>query len=294
MDVGLRQMRYFVAVAEELSFTKAAERLHMAQPPLSVQIRKVEAELGVELFDRSKRSISLTPAGTALLAEARRLLDNAEIALRAVRQASQGQVGSLTIGFVPSASNVVLPSHLRAFRATLPLVELYLRELPPDQLVAALHSGAVDVGYLYLPFSDPALSIRSVRTEPLVAAVATDHPLAGQTSIGPEELAAEPFILPARHSMPGLLAQVLAACRSAGFEPAPVQKDVWLMQTVTALIAAGIGVALLPESSSDLARPGVSFIRLAGDATLVETGMCWRRENASVPLQRYLEATAGD
>lgn len=292
MDVDLRQLRYFVAVAEELSFTAAARRLHMAQPPLSVQIRRLETELGVELFDRSRRAISLTAAGTVLLTEARRLLDNAEIALRTVRRTGEGQIGSLTIGFVPSASNVVLPAHLRSFRSTLPAVELYLRELAPDDLVQALHDGAVDVGYLYLPFTDPALSVRSVRREPLIAAVAADHLLSGHGAVPPSALSAEPFILPARHRMPGLLAQVLAACRGAGFEPLPVQKDVWLMQTVTSLVAAGLGVALLPESTRELGRSGVAFLDLLGDATPVETGMAWRRENRSAALARYLEAAA--
>jgi DNA-binding transcriptional LysR family regulator len=289
MDVELRHLRYFVAVAEELSFTRAAERLHIAQPPLSTQIRNLEAALGVALFDRSRRQVALTDAGELLLEESRRLLTQIEQALSATRTAGEGEAGRLTIGFIPSASTSTLPGHLRAFRRRHPGVELFLRELPPDELAAQLHAGALDLCFLYLPFDDPRLEQVVVAREPLVAALPEDHRLARSTRVlRLADLRDEPFVLPARHHMPGLHARVLAACRSAGFEPEPVQRDVWLLQTVLGLVAAGLGVALVPESIRDAYSTGVAFrpLRDAGDP--VELGAVWRADDASPTLRNFV------
>ncbi|HEY4278455.1 MAG TPA: LysR substrate-binding domain-containing protein [Conexibacter sp.] len=319
MDVELRHLRYFVAVAEELSFTRAAVRLHIAQPPLSTQIRRLEDALGVALFDRSRRSVSLTPAGSLLLDEARRVLVQVDQALAATVRAGTGEAGRLTIGFVPSASNAALPSHVRAFRTRYPAVELFLRELPPDDLVSALHAGSVDVSFLYLPLVDQELSSVTVLREPLVAVLPSDHPLAlgsdgadglagadriqGGREMGRETGAAggsdgpvlsvadlrdEPFILPARHRMPGLNARVLETCRAAGFEPRAVQKDVWLMQTVLGLVAAGLGVALVPESVSELHRTGVVFRPLADAGAPIELAAFWRTTDSSATLRNFV------
>lgn len=294
MDVELRHLRYFVAVAEELSFTRAAERLHIAQPPLSTQVRNLEAELGVELFDRSRRQIALTDAGELLLDEARVLLVQVEQALSATRKAGTGETGRLTIGFIPSASTSTLPAHLRAFRGRYPGVELFLRELPPDELVAQLHAGALDVCFLYLPFDDDRLEQVVVAREPLVAALPEDHRLAGsERPLAMRSLRDEPFVLPARHHMPGLNARVLDTCRRAGFAPEPVQRDVWLMQTVLGLVAGGLGVALVPSSVQHLNRTGVSFRRLKDPGEPVELGACWRGEDRSPTLRNFTALLAG-
>jgi len=312
MDVELRHLRYFVAVAEELSFTRAAERLHIAQPPLSTQIRNLEAALGVALFDRSRRQVALTDAGELLLEESRRLLTQIEQALSATRTAGEGEAGRLTIGFIPSASTSTLPGHLRAFRKRHPGVELFLRELPPDELAAQLHAGALDLCFLYLPFDDPRLEQVVVAREPLVAALPEDHRLAGDgrpcsraaggggdaarggdAALRLADLRDEPFVLPARHHMPGLHARVLAACRRAGFEPEPVQRDVWLLQTVLGLVAAGVGVALVPQSVRGLFSTGVAFrpLRDAGDP--VELGAVWRADDASPTLRNFVALLRG-
>jgi DNA-binding transcriptional LysR family regulator len=152
--MNFQRLRYFVAVAEELSFSRAAERLHMAQPPLSYQIKRLEEELGAQLFHRTKRSVRLTDAGRLLLAEARGLLVHAEQTASVVHRVGQGEVGRLTVGFVPSAANRVLPPILRAFGERFPSVELLLREVDPDRLLRALGDGRADVGFLYLPFED--------------------------------------------------------------------------------------------------------------------------------------------
>lgn len=288
MGFELRHLRAFVAVAEELNFTRAAARLHVAQPALSTQVRQLEAGLGVELFDRSRRAIRLTPAGAALLPEARRLLAGVDQTVRIVRGAGDGEVGHLTVGFVPSAANSGLPEHLRAFRRQRPGVELYLRELAPDDLVRALREGGVDVGFLYLPHGAEEIATHVVERERLVAALPADHRLAGRRRVRAAELADEPFVLPARHQMPGLLAQVEDACRAGGFTPRAVQKDVWLMQTIVGLVAAGMGVALVPASVENLRRTGVAYRPLSGAAATVELGAIWRRDERLPPLASFL------
>jgi DNA-binding transcriptional LysR family regulator len=289
----LRQLRYFIAVAEAQSFTRAAERLHIAQPALSVQVRRLEDELGVDLLDRSRRAIRLTAAGDIMLAEARRLLGALSHMTELARQAGSGDVGRLAIGFVPSAANEALPPILRRYRATHPGVALSLREMPPDLLVRGLHEGRLDVAFLYLPFDDPTLSTTTVAREAFVAALPADHPLATGERLDVARLAGEPFILPARHGMPGLHAEVLRLCREAGFSPRPVQEDVWLVQTIIGLVAAGIGVALLPSNVQALRHRDVAYKALAVDAPhAVELAAVWRRDHSSPVLLGFLEELA--
>jgi DNA-binding transcriptional LysR family regulator len=291
MSVELRLLRSFVVVAEEMSFTAAARRLHMAQPPLSMQIRRLEEELGVKLFDRSRRTISLTAAGEALLAETRPLLVQVEQTLNAARRAGQGEVGRLSIGFTPAASNGVLPHRLREFHDLYPGVELFLREMRPDGLVQGLAERSLDVCFLYLPVSDARFHTRVVERDSLVAVLPSAHPLAGGR--GPlrlERLAGEPFVLPSRHGMPGLRGLVLAACREAGFEPETTHQDVWLSQTILGLVASDLGVALLPRSVERLHRAGVVTRRLRGLEDEVELGALWRVDEGSPALRNFLAA----
>ena len=240
----LRRLRYFVAVAEELSFNRAAQRLHISQPPLSNQIKQLEEELGVQLFKRSNRGVRLTEAGELLLEEARRIFIQLEQTARLVERVGSGKVGRLSLGFVPSATNEVLPRLLYEFRRRFPDVELFLHEMMPDQVVQRLHSRQIDVGFFYLPFDDSSLHITPVSREPLVVALPETHSLAKEPEIDLRTLEREPFILPRRYEMPGLYGQVTEICRQAGFTPRAVQKDVWLMQTIVGLVASGIGVAL--------------------------------------------------
>lgn len=291
MGVELRLLRSFVAVAEEMSFTAAAARLHMAQPPLSLQIRRLEEELGLKLFDRSRRAISLTAAGEALLAETRPLLVQVEQTLNAARRADEGEVGRLTIGFVPAAANGALPAQIREFHALYPRVELFLREMRPDDLVEGLAEKSIDICFLYLPFSDPRFHTRVVERDSLVAVLPADHRLASAS--GPmqlEELAGEPFVLPSRHGMPGLRGLVLAACREAGFDPEPVHQDIWLSQTMLGLVAGGLGVALLPGSVRRLHRTGASVRPLRGLDEAVELGAAWRVDEPTPALRNFLAA----
>src|ERR687894_2946185 len=177
----LRRLRYFVVVAEELSFNRAAQRLHISQPPLSNQIKQLEEELGVLLFKRTSRGVKMTEAGEVLLEEARRIFVQVDQTVRVVQRVGHGEVGRLTLGFVPSASNEVLPPILRAFRYRFPGVELFLREMRPDRVVQRLHDKQIDVGFLYLPLDDASLNIERVSREPLVLALAESHPLASRS-----------------------------------------------------------------------------------------------------------------
>jgi DNA-binding transcriptional LysR family regulator len=285
----LRRLRYFVAVAEESSFNRAARRLRMAQPPLSSQIKRLEAELGVLLFERTSRGVRMTEAGELLLVEARRIFAQVEGAIRVVRRVGHGEVGRLTLGFVPSSSNETLPTVLRAFRDRFPEVELFLREMRPDRVVQRLHENQIDAGFLYLPLDDASLNVECVSRESLVLALPEGHPLVSEDGIDLRNLADEPFILPARYGrMPGLHAQVTGACRRAGFIPNAVQKDVWLMQTIVGLVAGGMGVALVPSSVRNLRRRGVVYKSVRGLSPSVELGVVWRKDNHSAVLGSFL------
>jgi DNA-binding transcriptional LysR family regulator len=284
----LRRLRYFVAVAEELSFNRAAKRLHIAQPPLSNQIKQLEKELGVLLFERSSRGVRMTEAGELLLEEARRIFVQVDQTVNVVRRVGHGEVGRLTLGFVPSASNEVLPPILRAFRDRFPEVELFLREMRPDRVVQRLHDKQVDVGFLYLPLEDASLHIECVSREPLVLALPEAHPLASKQRVELQAVAGEPFVLPARYQMPGLYGQVTEACRQAGFVPNAVQKDVWLMQTIVGLVAGGTGVALVPASLRNLHRRGVVYKSVHGLSPTVELGVIWRRDDRNAVLDSFL------
>ena len=285
----LRRLRYFIVVAEERSFNAAARKLRMAQPPLSNQIKHLEQELGVLLFERTNRGVQVTEAGELLLEEARRIFVQMDQTVQVIQRVGHGEVGRLTIGFVPSSSNEALPPILRAFQERFPDVELFLREMRPDKVVARLHEKQIDVGFLYLPFDDRSLNIECVSREPLILALPETHPLAQESQVELQSVAEEPFILPMRYRiMPGLYGQVTEACRQAGFVPKAVQKDVWLMQTIVGLVAGGTGVALVPSSLQNLRRKGVVYKSVYGLAPTVELGVIWRRNDSGAVLQSFL------
>lgn len=287
--MDIRRLRYFVVVAEEQNFSRAAERLHIAQPPLSDQIKRFEEALGVRLFDRSSRGARLTEAGELLLGEARQLLTQADQTAQMVRRVGNGEVRRLTLGFVPSASNSVLPPILSKFRKRYPEVQLYLQEMNPDWLVAGLHEGRIDVSLFYLPFREGMLTYEPIFREPLVVALPETHEMAQEEKVDLCDLAGEPFVLPARYRMPGLHGQVVSACREAGFEPEAVQKEVWLMQTIVGLVAGGIGVALVPSSLQNLPRAGVVYKAIRGLSPTVEMGVVWRRDEHSTVVRSFLK-----
>lgn len=281
--MDLRRLRYFVAVAEELHFGRAARRLNVSQPPLSVQVRTLEREIGAPLLIRTQRRVELTEAGRVLLEEARRLLDQAEAAVVHARRAAEGAVGRLAIGFVSTVDYSFLPPLVRRFRQKHPGIALKLLELTGDRQQALLQSGELDLGLSILPSPAAGLTTRPVFREPLVAAVPANHPLAARRRTTLRSLSAEPFIQFPRELAPGLYDLAIAACQKSGFTPHLAQEAIQ-MQTILGLVAAGLGVALVPHCMSKLQRPGVRYLALDASGFEVETVALWHSDNRAPAL----------
>jgi DNA-binding transcriptional LysR family regulator len=292
----LRHLRYFVAVAEELHVGRAAARLHIAQPPLSRQIRDLEREVGTPLFDRVPRGVELTPAGRAFLGEARLVLAQAERALRTAQRAARGEVGRLRVAFAEAATYAgVLPDVLGFFRMHLPNIGLSLFELDSPQQWEALREGRVDVGLLHALPADAArwLVTEPVLADPLVAALPQGHRLAaprGTRAAGRlalVSLAGEPLVFAPRPGNPELHDAVVARCRDAGFGPTVVQEAAgW--HTLVGLAAAGVGIALVPQSLARLERPGVVYRELRGLGAALTMTAAWRRGDRQPVRERFV------
>jgi DNA-binding transcriptional LysR family regulator len=257
----LRQLRYFVAVAEELHFGRAAARLHMSQPPLSAQVQKLEREIGVRLLERSTRTIALTPAGELFYRRAREILSAAEAAEEEAREADAGRRGRLRVGFVGSANFTVLPLAVRAFRQDRPKVEVRLEALTSGEQVEALHAGALDVGLIRLPALGTGLRLETILTEGMVAAVPDNHPLSTQTSVSVEEMVGQPLVLFPYQPMPGFVGQVLEMFASVEATPHIVQQAIH-HDTILSLVAADLGLSILPASETSAPTVGVRFVRI--------------------------------
>ena len=292
MNLELRQLRYFAAVAEELHFGRAAQRLHMTQPPLSQAIQALEELLGAPLFERNRRGVALTAAGAALLPEARRMLLQAQELPQLVQRAAAGEVGRLALAFVSSADYSVLPPFLRAYRAAYPQVQIALQEATSDLQLEDLLHGRIDAGLLIPPLPERAraeLDYLPVLKEPLVlAAPAGLAALHGKRKVALDALPALPLIIFPRAISPALYDAVLGVFQAAGVTPVIGQEAIQ-MQTIVSLVSAGMGLALVPQSVSNLKRPGVEYRALLDPTPLVETGLAWRRDNPSPVLQGFLE-----
>lgn len=290
-DPELRLLRYFVTVAEERHFGRAAQRLHIAQPPLSQQIQKLERQLGAELIDRSRRPIELTDSGKALFDEARLALTHAERAFAAARRAATGQVGQLGIGALQAAVDGVLSYVMRAHRRRFPDVTLELSESSSTDQIAQLASHRIDVGVLRGPVDDPSLTIQPLIDDPLAAVVWEDHPLAGHQRIEPGLLAHEPMVLWARAAAATTYGDVVELCRMYDIEP-PVVDEVPRIQTILALVASGAGIALLPTSFINLSRSGVRFVPLQGRLPQRPLALAWRTADRSLTVRGFLDVAA--
>jgi LysR family transcriptional regulator, benzoate and cis,cis-muconate-responsive activator of ben and cat genes len=286
--VELRHLRYAVALADELHFARAAARLHIAQPPLSQQIKALENELGVRLFDRTSRRVALTDAGAAFIAEARRTLASAEQAIEAARRAARAETGRLAVGYVSSASYELLPAVLRAFRRRAPDVLLVLEEMNSSEQSRGVLAGTLDLGFVRRPPpTDRRLAGTVVRREPIVVAVPRDHALAAARAIRLRELALEPFVIFPARPRPSWADAALDLCRGAGFEPRVVQEAVEMVSALS-LVAAGIGIALVPGAVRAVRRPGVVFRPLT-PAPWSEVMLIRRNEPPTALIARFLE-----
>jgi DNA-binding transcriptional LysR family regulator len=285
----LRHLRYFIAVAEELHFSKAAERLHIAQPPLSQQIQQLEAELGVELFQRkTKRQVQLTEAGQAFLQEAYQLFAQLSKAIDLTQRIGRGEKGQLRVGFTSLVTYDLLPVILLRFREQFPEVELVLQELTTTQQEQALFNRHIHVGFAHPPLEDNTLNTECIQQERLIVALRESHFLARQENISVRDLLDENFIMFPRHLGPGLYDQILLLCQQGNFNP-KVAIEAIQMQTIIGLVSAGIGIAIVPSSLQNLQRAGVVYRVLKEKTPLVETAVVWRQEEMIPVLREFLQ-----
>ena len=288
MDIpDLRLLRYFVAVAEELHFRRAAERLHVAQPGLSQQIKVLERRIGVRLLERTSRQVRLTAAGGLLLAESRRLLAETERAIDRVRRTGRGEIGRLTVAAIGSATYDVVPRLLRAHRERYPDVEVVLREMSTPAQVHALRAGEIDVGLLRLPADTADLATHTVREDRMALMLPEVHPLARKARIPLRALAREPLIIFPAAPRPSWADTVIAACRDAGFEPI-VTQEAMESATVVSFVAAGIGIAVVPEGLRVLARAGVVFRLVAPPAPVTRLAAVYRTGAPPPTVESFL------
>jgi len=291
MNVELRPLRQFVAVAEELHFGRAAQRLHMTQPPLTQAIQLLESQLGVRLFERTRRSVALTPAGDALLLHARRLLAAAEELPRLMQAAAEGFSGQLRLAFVSSIAYGPLPEWLRSFREAHPEVQLQLREATLDVQLQAFEADEIDAGFvLHAPgAAPPGFAAWTALQEPLVLALPQGK--AGQRAPRLSEVLAQPLVIFPRDISPSLFDAVLAFYRGHGVTPRIAQEAIQ-MQTIVNLVSVGMGVAWVPHSVTQLQRPGVVYRQLPGAGLASETSLLWR-EPALPVVQRFVQHVRG-
>jgi DNA-binding transcriptional LysR family regulator len=284
----LRHLRYFVAVAEECHFGRAAERLQIAQPPLSQQIKQLERELGVPLLTRSTRKVELTPSGERYLLRARTILAEVDEAGDEAVRVAAGEVGRLAIGFTGSATYELLPTLARVLDEDLPDLELDLHgEMLTPVQVAALQERTLDVGFLRPPVRDTGIDVRVLRKEPLIAVVPSEHPLAGRSKVRLEDLRNDPFITYPSHHRSVVYDAVFDACRRAGFTPRRTQ-EVGETSTLVVFVAAGLGVALVPASVRHLNITGAVYLPLAGTTEEVELAVATRADDESPHVRRVL------
>jgi DNA-binding transcriptional LysR family regulator len=287
----LRHLRYFVAVAEELHFRRAAERLHISQPPLSEQINQLEDELGARLLERNRgREVHLTVAGAAFLEEARKILLQVEEAAEIVHRASRGEIGTLRVSLAPAMAYGVVPLILRQLRAKLPMISLQLSELITPLQEKALLDRRLDVGFCYGRLQSDNLVAECIHRERLILAVPDHHPLASQAEVELSQLKGEQFITIPRATSPGLYDSIFQICYKAGLS-LKVAQETNQFQTAIGLVCAGMGVALVPESMVALRRKGVNYLRIDDDTPVIEILMV-RLQDEPYPVMTQLMALA--
>lgn len=283
----LRHLRYFVAVAEELHFGRAAKRLIMAQPPLSQQIQQLEEELAVVLLTRTHRRVELTDAGQAFLVEAYKILDHVEQAKSLAQRTARGEIGKLAVGFVSSAAFELLPRLLATYHEMHPQIHISLHEMEKDEQIAALFAKQIQIGLSRPPIASAELCSEIILREPLLLALPLQHPLVGKAQITIQDLVNETFVLQPRHWTLGLYDHVMNLCHAAGFSPNVKQEaaDTYL---IVGLVATNMGISFMPASAQSLRSQGVIYRRLEGNTTQIEMAMVWRRDDCSPTVKAFL------
>ncbi|HEY0488939.1 MAG TPA: LysR family transcriptional regulator [Telluria sp.] len=291
----LRHLRYFIAVAEELHFTRAAERLHIGQPPLSQAIQALEADVGAQLFARTKRSVRLTEAGKLFLADARRILALSEQAAETARRADRGEAGELRVGFTFSTPlTPFFAAVINRYRSAYPHVRLTLLEMATLRQLDGLSQRTLDLGFIRPPERSPAeeLKLTPMRQDPLVAVLPTTGPLARKKTIAMRDLEGMPFVMYPPGAGTGIYPQIFKLCRDAGFVP-DVALEAGEASTIIGLVAAGCGVSLLPSSFDRIRLDGVCYRPISDEAATTTLLLAQRRDEAS-PLVEAFVALAMD
>jgi DNA-binding transcriptional LysR family regulator len=286
----LRHLRYFVAVAEELNFSRAAERLHMAQPPLSAAIRQLEQELGTELLLRTTREVRLTDAGHTFLEGAHRTLAELDRARVGAQRSAAGEVGQLRVAFSWSAQFETLPAIGRLFRSSHPDVSLLTEEMWNARMLPALRSGAIDVAVALCPEVAGEFSYQPIRSEPVIVLLAQSHPLGGRETLDLRDLAEERFLFFPRELAPRLYDVMVGICRHAGFEPVATGESfhsAWELQ----ILADVDVVALVPASVAPEVPNGIAAVPVADPPDQLETAIVWRKDDPSPTVVAFREAT---
>lgn len=284
----LRQLRYFVAVAQEQNFTRAARRLNIAQPPLSRQIRQLEHETGVLLIERGLRPVRLTEAGKLFYDQAVQALDHVERMVEMTRRLAAAARPRIGIGFVSSTLYGYLPEVIRRYRVERPEVEISLLELTSLEQIPALKEGRIDVGFGRIPHGDPQVDRVLMRNEPLLAALPATHPLAARADLRLADLAHLPLVVYPKAPRPSYADQVLALYRACGLRPSLVH-EVKELQTALGLVAAESGVALVPASVARLRRDNVVYAPLDEPGAISPVIMSTRRDDPSPEIALILK-----
>ncbi|WP_245409957.1 LysR family transcriptional regulator [Pararhizobium haloflavum] len=283
-----RLLKSFVCLAEELHFSRAAERLNIAQPALSRQIKLLEERLGVMLVRRTKRSVALTPAGIIFKTRCHRLLDELEDARQEAQRVAAGQEGRLAVSFLHSSTYGIMPHLLRAFRTAHPRAVLELYEMTITDQLHALREGKVDVGLIRPPVADETIRTRFLGAQRFIIALPQSHPLAGNTNLSLHALRNDPFISFTERHSPLFYARIVAMCETAGFVPRVAQHATQI-HTIVGLVSAGMGVSILPEVAKNLSLSNVSFAEITDKPPSVEMCLGWRSDNASPILDSFVE-----
>lgn len=287
-----RHLRCFLVLAEELHFGRAAQRLAMTQPPLSLNIQQLEASVGAPLFVRNSRGVALTPAGQAFVPRARALLDAAGAAAREAREVAQGVSGQLRVGFAGTVLYRGLPQILRDFGQRHPRLTLALREMSSSDQLIDLQHGRLDAGFVHTTRVPPGCSQVLVSRQAFVACVPEAHALARQRRVAPRALAGQPFVAIARAVSPDYHDRLLALCADHGFEP-EVRFELRHWLSVVSLVAQGLGVSMVPAALQQAGLPGAVFVPLQGDTPPYETRCLWRSGAESAALAAFLDAVRG-
>jgi DNA-binding transcriptional LysR family regulator len=285
--MDIRELTYFVTVAEELSFSRAAGRLHITQPPLSRKIAALEGEIGVRLFDRSPQGVTLTPAGHGLLHEARRILALAGSAPDIARRAARGETGALRIGFVGSTLYTRLPALVGKFRHAYPEVLVTLSQATVVRQVDLLLAGEIDLGFISQPITEPLLETATLFKEPFVVALPAQHRFASRKEVPLAQLASEAFVAFSRQEAPGIHGHLIRMCAAAGFVPR-IEVEAYPMSTVVGLVGCGSGLAIVPGSMQRLNIHNVEYRKLTGTKAVSEFLLAWRPDLETPALHNFL------